>query len=82
MKITIESTDKVIHFEVGVAAVPARIWEGHTADGTPVFCFITRIAPSIPEPIPPAIAAEFARSLQETKPPSPIARAIDMRFIL
>ena len=87
MKITIESTDKVVQLEVTDGRkhlyVPARVWEGETDKGTPVFCFITRIAPTIPEPqLSPAVLDEFAKDLKETKAPSPAVRAIDLRLIL
>lgn len=82
MKITLESTSKLVTFEVDRGQVPARIWEGVTEDGTPVHAYITRICPSIPEPLPEAIAAEFARALAEQKPPSAVVRAIPMRMIL
>lgn len=39
MKITIESTDKIVYLN----GIPARIWEGETASGICVHCFITRI---------------------------------------
>ncbi len=39
MKITIESTDQMVK----VNGAPARIWEGKTELGVPVFCMITKI---------------------------------------
>lgn len=83
MKITIESTDKLVHLrEPGGQAVPARIWEGKTDTGIPVFCYITRIAPLIPEPLPIDVAEQFAASLQETRRPSPELEAIPLRMII
>lgn len=82
MKITIESTEKLVHFEVGRAEVPARIWEGHTDDGIPVHCYITRICPSIPEPLPKDVEQKFATALREQKPPTVAVRAIPLRMIL
>lgn len=82
MKISLESTEKVVEFEIGGAKVPARIWEGVTENGTPVHAYITRICPSIPEPVPAAVAEEFARALAEQKPPSEAIRAIPLRMIL
>jgi hypothetical protein len=61
MQIAIESTQKI----VTVNGVPARIWEGHTASGIPVHCYVTRIA--VKEGLD---TAEFDRELQEHKPPS------------
>jgi hypothetical protein len=85
MKITIESTTKIVELETGRAgiSVSARVWEGQTDQGTPVFCFIPRIAPSIPEhELTPAVLEEFAKSLRECKAPTPAVQAIDMRLIL
>lgn len=82
MKITIESTDKLVHFQVGNAQVPARIWEGHTDSGTPVHCYITRICPSIPQPLPPEVEAQFVRELTEQKAPTEAVRSIPLRMIL
>lgn len=82
MKITIESTSRVVTFEIGNAQVPARIWEGHTEDGTPVHCYITRICPSIPQPLPADVEAKFAAALLEQAPPSAAIRSIPLRMIL
>jgi hypothetical protein len=82
MKIAIESTEKVVQFQVGGATVPARIWEGHTDEGIPVMCFITRIAPSIPQPLPPDVEAQFAAALKECVPPTPAVQSIPLRMIL
>jgi hypothetical protein len=82
MKITIESTDKIVEFVIGKASWNARLWEGHTESGTPVHCYVTRICPTIPEPLPAEIAEAFSRELREMKPPSPALEAIPMRMIL
>jgi len=86
MKIHVESTTKIVQLEVQIqgrgVAVPARIWEGQTEDGTPVHCYITRICPSIVEPLPEDIAKKFAAELQECVPPSVGVQAIPLRLIL
>lgn len=82
MKISVESTTKTVTLEINGAAIPARVWEGHTDQGTPVMCFITRIAPTIPEPVPQNILDEFAASLKECASPTPAVQAISMRMIL
>ena len=82
MKILIESTSKLVQFEIGGSVVPARIWEGFTDDGIPVHCYITRICPSIPEPVPEEIVANFAKDLRECVPPSAALQAIPLRMIL
>ena len=83
MKITIESTDKVVEFEftrVHTFAVPARVWQGETDTGIPVQVYITRIAPEIPPD--DARNEQFARELQETAAPRPTVQAIPLRMIL
>lgn len=35
MKITVESTDKIVHLD----GVPARIWDGETSTGIKVHCY-------------------------------------------
>jgi hypothetical protein len=82
MKIQIESTTKVVEFQIGNARVPARIWEGHTEDGTPVHCYITRICPSIPQPLPKDIEEKFAADLQEQAAPTSAVQSIPLRMIL
>jgi hypothetical protein len=84
MKITIESTSKLVELQLrpGVVAL-ARIWEGTTEHGTPVHCFITRVCPTIPTPdLPKAVVEEFEASLRETRAPSALVEAIPMRMIL
>jgi hypothetical protein len=73
MKIEIESTTKIVRLN----NVPARIWEGKTASGIPVHCYVTRIALA-----KDADPSEFERELQEHKPPSPEIQAIPLRMIL
>lgn len=40
MKLTLESTTKITE----VNGVPARVWEGTTDSGIPVFALVTRVA--------------------------------------
>lgn len=40
----LESTTKIVEVEIAGQRVPARIWEGRTAKGTPVHCYVTRVA--------------------------------------
>lgn len=87
MKITIESTERVVTFEMGDgskrASVPARIWEGHTDDGIPVHCYITRICPSIPIPdLTAEVEAKFTKALLECVPPTAAVTSIPLRMIL
>jgi hypothetical protein len=74
MKITIESTNKVVELD----GVPARIWEGKTDSGIKVHCFITRIAIDKNE----VRTDEFEKELQETRTPTAEIQAIPFRLIL
>jgi hypothetical protein len=83
MKITIESTSKMVTLrDPGGGSVVARVWEGHTDTGIPVFCFIPRIAPTIPEPLPIDVAQQFATELQEMRAPTPLVDSIPLRMII
>jgi hypothetical protein len=73
MKITIESTLKSVQLN----GVPARIWEGHTDAGTPVHCYVTRIAVA-----KDADATQFERDLKEHRAPSAEIQAIPLRMVL
>jgi hypothetical protein len=73
MKIEIESTTKIVTLN----GVPARIWEGKTANGTPVHCYVTRIAVS-----GDADASELERELLEQRPPTLEIQEIPLRMIL
>lgn len=74
MKITLESTTKIIH----INGVPARIWEGQTESGIPVHAFVTRIGVNEQE----NNTEEFRRELEECKKPSPEVEAIPLRMLI
>lgn len=63
MKITIESTSKIVELN----GIPARIWEGQTKSGIKVHCFVTRVAIDQDE----LRVSEFEKELQKTRTPSP-----------
>lgn len=74
MRITIESTDKI----VALNGVPAHIWEGTTISGIPVVCFITLIA--VPDGQP---TEQFKKEFQEHRCPRPeLGGAFDARMVL
>lgn len=78
MKLTIESTTKVVEFDLNGAKVPARIWEGQTDTGIPVHCFVTRVA--VQKDLD---CTQFEKELQEHRPPSAeIDRVYPLRMIL
>lgn len=64
MKVTLESTDKIVELVTATGAVPARIWEGTTDSGIPCHAFITRIAVHKNDD-----ASQFERELLEQRPP-------------
>jgi len=74
MKITIESTEKIIEFN----GVPARIWEGETQSGIKIHCYITRVAIAADE----ERSEEFEQELKECRPPSVEVQAIPLRMNL
>jgi len=84
MKITIESTKKIVQLELDGALIPARIWQGHTDSGIPVACFITRISPDVllSDPNHYELTAQFDRELIECVPPNDRVLAIPLKFIL
>jgi hypothetical protein len=78
MKITIESTTRVVDIEINGTKVPARIWEGKTESGIPVTCAITRVAVHQDQN-----QEQFRRELAECKAPSAEAiEAIPLRMII
>ena len=77
MKITIESTSKIVDLVINGATVPARLWQGHTQDGIPMHAFITRVAVDKKEQ-----AAEFEKDLTEQAPPRAEFAIYPSRLIL
>jgi hypothetical protein len=84
VKITIESTTKIVQLQMGDHSVPARVWQGETESGVPVQCFVTRIAPEIPNTHPDIdrLTVEFETELQRQADPRPSVVAIPLRFII
>jgi len=73
MKITVESTTKIVELD----GVPCRIWEGQTASGVRVHCFIPRIAAKDDQDL-----SQFEAELQETIAPSEAVAVYPLRLIL
>lgn len=74
MKMNLESTSRM----TTVNGAPARIWEGETEGGTPVFAAVTLVAAATDED-----QGELQRDLSEHRPPSadsPVA--IPSNFVL
>jgi len=78
MKVTLDSTDKIVDLVTPTGTIPARLWEGHTESGIAVHAFITRIAVH-----KEFDSSQFERELKETRPPSAeVDQAYPLRMIL
>jgi len=77
VKVTLESTTKIVRLIVDGREVPARIWEGHTASGIPCHAYITRIAVANDQP-----SEAFERELLEQRRPTAAIEAIPLRLII
>jgi hypothetical protein len=79
MKITLESTTKLVTLDVDGASVPARIWEGVTEGGIAVHCYVTFICVRSDDD-----TTAFEREFVERHPrlPSPDLAGIPLRLIL
>ena len=84
MKITLESTTKIVELVIGGNPVPARVWQGNTSGGVLVQAFITRIAPEIPKTDPwiDEKTAAFEQELQRCADPRATVEAIPMRLLV
>lgn len=84
MKITIESTTKIVTLDSPGSSVRARVWQGETESGIPVQVFVTRIAPEIPRDDPriDELTLEFERDLERCADPRPTVEAIPYRFFI
>ena len=79
MKVTLESTDKIVELKTATGVVPARLWEGQTETGIPCHAFITRIA--VHKDLD---ASQFERELQEQHAPvsAGLSGVYDARLVL
>ena len=78
MKITLESTSKIVTLTTGTGDVQARIWEGRTESGIEVHAFITRVAVNRNED-----CSQFETELKECRTPlNPDIQAYPARIIL
>lgn len=79
MKVTLQSTDRIVELQTASGRVPARIWEGQTERGIAVHAYITRIAVRMDRD-----ASQFEAELIEapTVPVSPDVSAIPTRLLI
>jgi hypothetical protein len=73
MKITIESTEKIVFLD----GFQCRIWEGETESGIKLHAYIPRVAAA-----PDQDLTQFEKELKEQRKPSPEIQAIPLRMIL
>jgi len=73
MKITIESTTKVVN----LSGIDCRVWEGHTERGVPIHCFIPRIGVK-----DTGDCSQLEAELEEHIAPSVEVASIPLRMIL
>lgn len=73
MEIKLHNTTKM----VSLNGVPARVWEGHTARGIAIHCFITRIAVEDSQDL-----SEFQEELSTASEPSPEIATIPLRLLI
>lgn len=78
MKVILESTARLVTLETADGdRLPARVWEGVTANGVRVHAYVTRIAVHKDDD-----AAEFERDLLECADPSPAVAALPARLLI
>lgn len=73
MKLTAESTDKIVH----VNGVPARVWNAVTEGGVRCTLLVTRVAVAVDQD-----GSEFERELSEHAAPTAEAAAWPLRMVL
>ena len=76
MKITLESTSKIVH----VNGCQCRIWTGKSESGVPVHAFIPSVW--VPKGRPPEDYRQFEAELREHAAPSIELEAIPLRLII
>lgn len=76
MKITAESTEKIVTLESDVP-VQARIWEAVTAGGVKCHLYVTRVAVEDTQD-----QAQFERELHQHKTPSMAIKIIPLRLVI
>lgn len=84
MRITIESTTMIVELQVNGHPVHARVWQGETDTGLPVFAFMTRIAPEVAKDDPRCaeLTAQFDQELTSRADPRPSVAALPLRMVI
>jgi len=76
MRVTLESTDKIVTVVINGQEVPARVWQGETAGGVACHAYITRIAVANL-----LDATEFERDLRAQAPMRADVQALPDRLV-
>ena len=76
MKVILESTSKIVELEIAGQKVPARVWQGVTANGIACHAYITRIA--VADNLD---SSEFDRDLEVQAKPRSELEALPLRLI-
>lgn len=84
VKVTLESTTKIVDIQTVDGSVKARVWQGQTDSGVPVQAFIPLISPEVrrSDPHHDELTAEFDRDLKRHAEPRPTVELIPLRFII
>jgi hypothetical protein len=78
MKVTLESTTKIVALVINGVEVEARVWEGRTSSGIACHAYITRIAVHREDD-----ASEFDRELKQMRDPvNPDVAAMPRRIVI
>lgn len=82
MKVTLESTGKIVDLDASLHRNPvrARVWQGETESGIPVMAFVTYISPELDKA--DARQAEFLAELEQQAAPRAAVEAIPLRLII
>jgi hypothetical protein len=66
MKITLELTDTIVTTKTPDGSMPARVWEGRTESGFPIYAYVTRVFAILPDDV-----TRIEREQEATRPMTP-----------
>lgn len=77
MRVTLESTTKIVELRIGDALVPARVWQGVTDRGVQIHGYIVRIGVGLDQDM-----GEFERDLERQADPRADVAALPARLVI
>lgn len=80
MKVTLQSTDRLVEFELAGSRVPVRVWQGETDSGTPVHAYVAYLVPEIDDLDPRH--AEFEHELLQHTGARATVRELPIRMVI